>query len=67
MENKLFQGFSVFHKSYTQPNQPFLRSEAFQELQSLEKMGKAAAGRITLRTKEYPALVHAYKGSLVLT
>ena len=36
-------------------------------LQTLEKMGKAGAGRITLRTKEYPALVHAYKGSLVLT
>lgn len=36
-------------------------------LQSLEKMGKAGAGRITLRTKEYPVLVHAYKGALVLT
>ncbi len=36
-------------------------------LRSLEKMGKAGAGRITLRTKEYPALVHAYKGALVLT
>jgi DNA end-binding protein Ku len=36
-------------------------------LQSLEKMGKAGAGRITLRTKEYPVLVHAYKSSLVLT
>jgi DNA end-binding protein Ku len=36
-------------------------------LTALEKKGKAGAGRITLRTKEYPALVHAYKGSLVLT
>jgi len=36
-------------------------------LQSLEKLGKAAAGRITLRTKEYPALIHAYKGAIVLT
>lgn len=36
-------------------------------LQSLENMGKAAAGKITLRTKEYPALVHAYRGALVLT
>ena len=36
-------------------------------LQSLEKLGKAGAGRITLRTKEYPALVHAYKGAIVLT
>jgi DNA end-binding protein Ku len=36
-------------------------------LQTMEKLGKAGAGRITLRTKEYPALVHAYKGALVLT
>jgi DNA end-binding protein Ku len=36
-------------------------------LRALEKMGKAGVGRITLRTKEYPALVHAYKGALVLT
>ena len=36
-------------------------------LKALTKKGKAAAGRITLRTKEYPALVHAYKDSLVLT
>ena len=36
-------------------------------LAALEKKGKAGAGRITLRTKEYPALVHTYKGSLVLT
>jgi DNA end-binding protein Ku len=36
-------------------------------LTALQKKGKAAAGRITLRTKEYPALVHAYKGSLILT
>jgi len=36
-------------------------------LLSLEKLGKAGVGRITLRTKEYPALVHAYKGALVLT
>jgi DNA end-binding protein Ku len=36
-------------------------------LTALEKKGKAGAGRITLRTKEYPALVHSYKGTLVLT
>jgi DNA end-binding protein Ku len=36
-------------------------------LAALQKIGKAGAGRITLRTKEYPALVHAYKDSLVLT
>ena len=36
-------------------------------LAALEKKGKACVGRIALRTKEYPAIVHAYKGSLVLT
>jgi DNA end-binding protein Ku len=36
-------------------------------LTALEKKNKAGAGRITLRTKEYPALLHAYRGSLVLT
>ena len=36
-------------------------------LAALQNKGKAAVGRITLRTKEYPVLVHAYKGSLVLT
>ena len=36
-------------------------------LTALEKNGKAGVGRITLRTKEYPALVHTYKGALVLT
>jgi DNA end-binding protein Ku len=30
-------------------------------------MGKAGVGRITLRTKEYPVLVHAYKGALIMT
>ena len=36
-------------------------------LTALKKKGKACAGRITLRTKEYPAVVHAYKDTLVLT
>jgi DNA end-binding protein Ku len=36
-------------------------------LTSFEKKGKAGVGRLTLRIKEYPALVHAYKGALVLT
>src|SRR5512136_3029735 len=36
-------------------------------LTALEKKGKACVGRITLRTKEYPAIVHAYRSSLVLT
>jgi DNA end-binding protein Ku len=36
-------------------------------LTALERKGKACVGRITLRTKEYPAIVHAYKDALVLT
>ena len=36
-------------------------------LTAFKKKGKAGVGRITLRTKEYPALVHAYKNALVLT
>ena len=31
-------------------------------LVALERKNKAGAGRITLRTKEYPALLHTYKG-----
>ena len=34
---------------------------------ALERKNKAGAARLTLRTKEYPALLHAYKGALVLT
>ncbi len=36
-------------------------------LNALKKTNKAGAGRITLRTKEYPALLHTYKDALVLT
>jgi DNA end-binding protein Ku len=36
-------------------------------LVALQIMGKAGSGRITLRTKEYPAIVHPYGKSLVLT
>ena len=32
-----------------------------------EKKGMAGLGKFTLRTKEYPALIHAYKSSIVLT
>jgi len=35
-------------------------------LKALEKTEKAAAGTITLRTKEYPAIVQAHKGVLIL-
>jgi DNA end-binding protein Ku len=34
---------------------------------ALQELSKAAAGTITLRTKEYPAVVHVYDGALVLT
>lgn len=34
---------------------------------TLKKTGKAGVGRITLREKEYPVLVHPYKNALVLT
>ena len=36
-------------------------------LTALQELGRAAAGTITLRTKEYPAIVHVYDGALVLT
>lgn len=55
-----------YNKSYIlMPNKS---NEAYSLLlTALQKKAKAAVGRITLRTKEYPALVHAYKGSLILT
>jgi DNA end-binding protein Ku len=34
---------------------------------ALQELGRAAAGTITLRTKEYPVIVHVYDGALVLT
>jgi DNA end-binding protein Ku len=30
-------------------------------------LGKAGMGKVTLRTKEYPVVVYAYKGALILT
>lgn len=68
--DKFVDYFSVdpvyFYSSYVL--MPDKNNDAYSLLlQSLEKMGKAGAGRITLRTKEYPVLVHAYKGALVLT
>ncbi len=36
-------------------------------LKAFQKLGKAGMGRITLKTKEYPVLVHEYKGALVAT
>jgi len=34
---------------------------------ALSELGRAAVGTITLRTKEYPVVVHVYQGALVLT
>jgi DNA end-binding protein Ku len=34
---------------------------------ALGELGRAAVGTITLRTKEYPVVVHVYDGALVLT
>ena len=36
-------------------------------LTALGKMGKAGAGRFTMRTKEYPVLMRPWKGALILT
>jgi DNA end-binding protein Ku len=68
--DKFVDYFSVdpiyFDKSYAL--MPDKSNDAYSLLlTAFEKKGKAGVGRITLRTKEYPALVHAYKGSLVLT
>ena len=34
---------------------------------SFQKLGKAGVGRVTLRTKEYPVVIRAYKEGLILT
>jgi DNA end-binding protein Ku len=55
-----------FEKSYVLT--PDKSDEAYSLLlTALQTMQKAGAGRITLRTKEYPVLLHAYRGALVLT
>ena len=68
--DKFIDYFSIdpiyFHTSYIL--MPDKSNDAYSLLlNALEKKGKACVGRITLRTKEYPAIVHAYKESLVLT
>ena len=68
--SKFVDYFSVdpiyFDKTYAL--MPKKNKEAYSLLlTALEKKNKAGAGRITLRTKEYPALLHAYRGALVLT
>jgi DNA end-binding protein Ku len=68
--DKFIDYFSIdptyFHTSYILL--PDKSNDAYSLLlTALQKKGKACAGRITLRTKEYPTIVHAYKGALVLT
>ena len=68
--DKFIDYFSIdpiyFHTSYILI--PDKSNDAYSLLlTALQKKGKACVGRITLRTKEYPAIVHAYKESLVLT
>lgn len=68
--DKFIDYFSIdpvyFERSYILA--PDKNSDAYSLLlTTLEKMGKAGVGRITLRTKEYPVLVHPYNGALVLT
>lgn len=68
--DKFIDYFSIdpvyFDRSYILT--PDKNNEAYSLLlTALEKMGKAGVGRITLRTKEYPVLVHPYSDALVLT
>lgn len=68
--SKFIDYFSVdplyFDRSYIL--MPDKSSDAYSLLlTALKKKGKAGAGRITLRTKEYPALLHTYKEAIVLT
>jgi len=55
-----------FNKSYMLA--PDKNPDAYSLLLTvLRKTHKAGVGRITLRTKEYPVLLYAYKGALILT
>jgi DNA end-binding protein Ku len=68
--SKFVDYFSVdpiyFDKTYAL--MPAKNKEAYSLLlTALERKNKAGAARITLRTKEYPALLHTYRGALVLT
>jgi DNA end-binding protein Ku len=57
---------AYFEKSYMLT--PDKSNDAYSLLLTvLQVMGRAGVGRVTLRTKEYPALIHPYKGALVLT
>ncbi len=55
-----------FHTSYILT--PDKSEEAYALLlHVLQRTGKAGAGRLTLRSKEYPVLVHPYRGALIAT
>ncbi|HLB71903.1 MAG TPA: Ku protein [Candidatus Methanoperedens sp.] len=55
-----------FEKSYILV--PDRSEEAYSLLMTvIRQEGKAGLGKVTLRTKEYPAIVYAYKGALILT
>ena len=55
-----------FEKSYVLV--PDRSEEAYSLLMTvIQQEGKAGMGKVTLRTKEYPVVVYAYKGALILT
>lgn len=55
-----------FEKSYILV--PDRSEEAYSLLMTvMQQEGKAGMGKVTLRTKEYPVIVYAYKGALILT
>lgn len=55
-----------FDKSYILT--PDRSEEAYNlMLTSLKQLGKAGMGKVTIRTKEYPVVVHEYRGAMILT
>lgn len=55
-----------FEKSYILV--PDRSEEAYSLLMTvMQQQGKAGMGKVTFRTKEYPVVVYAYKGALILT
>ncbi len=55
-----------FEKSYILV--PDRSEDAYSLLMTvMQQEGKAGMGKVTMRTKEYPVVVYAYKGSLILT
>ena len=55
-----------FEKSYIMV--PDKSEDAYSLLMTvIQQLGKAGMGRVTMRTKEYPVVVHVYNNALVLT